>query len=487
MEVKRVRAIAAMTVLALAVAASCGGDDATDETATDEAAATQPTAAVPETTTTGGADDVAEDGAARQPVVIDTDVSVEGAMAILYLLGEPTVAVEAITVSGTGLASCRRGVDQVLGLVALSGADPIPVACGRTAPLVGDNAFPASFRAVADSLGGVLLPVGDEPSELLAEDLLAEVIADADQPVRIYADGPLTNLAVLFDEHPDLGNVAGITLMGGAVDVAGNTVDNPDAEWNIWIDPVAADRVLAAGHPVTVVPLDATNDVPVTPMHVRALEPYAATPVAATVNDLVRSIRGVEEGFVYFWDQLNAAVLLDESLVTLEDRTISVATDGGPSRVGTMTDDPGGYPVRLAVAADREAFERSFFTALMGEPFEPVDLSPDATVTYDGEGWTHDVPAQIPLGPLILAFENSSDVQAFVPVLWLLDDATIEDLEAWGSIDQPPFTGLAGFAFAEPGDSALTVVDITFAGTNIVVGITVEPFSNHILTTFDAG
>lgn len=476
------RAIAAMTVLSLALAASCGDDDATDTTSP-----TQATAAAQETTTTGGADDVAEDGAARQPVVIDTDVSVEGAMAILYLLQEPTVEVAAITVSGTGLASCRKGVEQVLGLVASAGTDGVPVACGRTEPLAGDNAFPASFRAVADSLGGVLLPVGDEPSELPAEDLLAEVIADADQPVQIYADGPLTNLAVLFDEHPDLGNVAGITLMGGAVDVAGNTVDNPDAEWNIWIDPVAADRVLAAGHPVTVVPLDATNDVPVTPMHVIALEPYAATPVAATVNDLVQSIRGVEEGFVYFWDQLNAAVLLDESLVTLEDHTVSVATDGGPARVGTMVDDPDGHPVRLAVAADREAFERSFFTTLMGEPFESVDLTPDVTVAFDGEEWTHDVPAEIPLGPLVLAFENSSDVQAFVPVLWLLGDATIEDLEAWDSTDQPPFTGLAGFAFAEPGDSALSVLDITFDGTNIVVGLTVEPFSNQILTTFDAG
>ena len=480
---EHVRALAAMTVLSLAVAASCGGDDASDE-----AAESQPTAAAQETTpTNGGAADEAEDGALRRPVVIDTDLSVEGAMAVLYLLQEPTVAVEAITVSGTGLVSCRKGVGQALGLVALAGAGDVPVACGRTEPLAGDNAFPASFRSVADSLGGVLLPVGGEPSDLPAEELLAEVISDADQPVMIYADGPLTNIAALFEEAPDLEKVAGITLMGGAVDVAGNTVDNPAAEWNIWIDPVAADRVLAAGHPVTVVPLDATNDVPVTTMHVTALAAHEATPIAETVNQLMRSVTGVEQGFVFFWDQLNAAVMLDASLVTLEDRTVSVATDGGPAQVGTMTDDPEGHPVRLAVAADREAFEAAFFTTLMGEPFEPVDLTPDATVGFDGEQWTHDIPAEVPLGPLLVAFENSSDVQAFVPFLWLLGDATIEDLEAWDSTDQPPFTGLAGLAFAGPGDSALAVVDITFEGMNIVGGLTIEPFSNHIVATFDAG
>lgn len=408
-------------------------------------------------------------------------------MAILYLLQEPDVSVEAITVSGTGLVSCREGVEQVLGLVALAEAGDVPVACGSTEPIEGDNAFPTSFRAVADSLGGVLLPEGGDPSDLPAEELLAEVIADSDQPVLIYADGPLTNIAALLNDSPDLENVAGITLMGGAIEVPGNTFDNPDAEWNIWVDPVAADRVLGAGYPVTVVPLDATNDVPVTPTHVNALEPYQATTIAETVNGLMASIRGVEDGFVYFWDQLNAAVMLDGSLVTLEDRLVSVTTEGGPTDVGAMVDDPDGDPVRVAVAADREAFEASFFTTLMGEPFTPVDLTPDVIVTFDGDVWSHDFPLELPLGPLVLAFENSSEVQAGVPILWLLEDATLEDFEAWESIDQPPFTGLAGFAFAEPGETTLEVMDITFEGMNVVGGITVEPFSLETLTTFEAG
>jgi len=435
----------------------------------------------------GDGTDTAVESDGRRPVVADTDGSVEGAMAILYLLQEPQMDVRAITVSGTGLVSCDKGVEQVLGLLTLAEAGDIPVACGRTEPYDGSNAFPASYRSAADSLHGVQLPEGGEPSDLPAEELLAEVIADSDQPVLIYADGPLTNIAALLDEDPDLENVAGISLMGGAVVVAGNTDDNPDAEWNIWIDPVAADRVLGADIPVTVVPLDATNDVPVTPMHVIALEQFQATPIAVTVNELMQSIDGVDRGFVYFWDQLNAAALLDESLLTLEERTVSVITEGGPAEVGTMTDDPDGHPVRVAVAADREAFEASYFTTLMGEPFTPVDVAPDVTVTFDGDAWTHDFPEELPLGPLVLAFDNSSASPAFVPVVWLLGDATLEDLEAWGSVDQPPFTGLAGLAFAEPGASVLPVVDITYEGTNIVAGVAVEPFSREILTTFEAG
>jgi len=482
MEVREMRAVAVITILSLAVVAGCGGDDTVDETSGTAGPAATVETTLPEN------DAVADvDGDGRQPVVIDTDGSVEGAMAILYFLQEPSVSVEAITISGTGLVSCRAGVEQALGLVALAEAGDIPVACGRTEPYEGGNAFPASFRATADSLGGVLLPAGGEPSDLSAEELLAEVIADADQPVLIYADGPLTNIAALFDDAPNLENVAGITLMGGAIDVSGNTFDNPDAEWNTWVDPVAADRVLGAGYPVTVVPLDATNDVPVTSIHVNALEPYQATAVAETVNDLMQSIRDVETGSVYFWDQLNAAVVLDESLVTVEDRVVSVITDGGPAEVGTMVDDPDGSAVRVAVAADREAFEASFFTTLMSEPFTAVDLTPDVTVTFDGETWTHDIPPELPLGPLVLAFENASEYQAFVPVLWLLEGATLQELEAWESVDQPPFTGLAGLAIAEPGESALEIVDVSFAGMNVVGGLVVEPFSVEIVTTFEAG
>lgn len=454
------RVVISILVLVAVAAAACGDDDG--DSTTDSV-----------------------DG--PQPVVMDTDGSVEGAMAILYFLQEPSVSVEAITVSGTGLVSCRKGVDQVLGLVALADAGDVPVACGSTEPLAGDNSFPTPFRVVADSLGGVRLPAESEPSELTADELLAEVITAADEPVRIYADGPLTNIATLFDRSPDIENVAGITLMGGALDVPGTTFDNPDAEWNIWVDPVAAERVLAAGHPVTVVPLDATNDVPLTPMHVLELESYDATPIAETVNDLMGSIRGAEQGFVYFWDQLTAAVMIDESLVTFEDRTVSVTTEGDPSAVGTMLDDPDGHAVRVAVGADREAFEATFFTTLMGEPVTPVDLSPDVTVTFDGEEWTHDFPPELPLGPLVIAFENSSELEAFVPILWLTGDATIEDLEAWESIEQPPFTELAGFVFAEPGESASSVSDIIHEGTKIVGGVVVEPFSFETVTTFEVG
>lgn len=474
------RLLLAVFAVGTVLAAGCGGDDADDTSSTSTSAAST-TITTTTTTTTAETDD-------RLPVVIDTDMSVEGAMSILYLLARPDVRVEAITVSGTGLVTCRKGVDQALGLAALGGAPDIPVACGPAETLGGDNAFPSNFRSAANSLGGIRLPSDNDPSELTAPALLASVIASSPEPVAIYADGPLTNIALMMDEDPSVvDNVAGITLMGGAFDVQGTVFDNPDAEWNIWIDPVAADRVLTAGAPVTIVPLDATNDVPLTVLHLAELEQFQATPTAETTFQLVRSISGLDQRSVYLWDQLNAVVLLDESVVTIEERPVSVVTEGGPEKVGTTVEDANGAMVRVAVAADREAFERTFFTTLLGEPFEPVDLTPDVTIVFDGTEWTHDLPATLPLGSLVLGFENESTQQAAAVVGWLTGDATLEDLDAWESVQQPPFVELAGFAGGPGGSASVSPVEFTVEGEHVLVGLTFAPDSTTRVATFDVG
>ena len=119
-----------------------------------------------------------------------------------------------------------------------------------------------------------------------------------------------------------------VYVMGGAVDVAGNTPVNPDAEYNIWVDPTAVAEVLASGVPVTLVPLDATNQVPLEARHIRALEQHAATPAAAAALAMLQPSEDLD---LYFWDQLAAAILIDESLAGFETVALTVSTEGGAS------------------------------------------------------------------------------------------------------------------------------------------------------------
>ncbi len=302
-------------------------------------------------------------------VVIDTDMAQDDWMAILYTLQRTDLAVQAITVAGTGEAHCEPGVRNALGLVALSGEDPIPVACGRETPLVGERTFPNSWRSGVDGLMGLTLPEGINPKpDRTAVELLQETLAASAEPVTVLTLGPLTNLAELFQADPAAAQkIRTIYVMGGAVHVPGNlgaAYGNTAAEWNLYIDPKADNVVLSSGAPVTLVGLDATNHVPATTRFLDTLAADQTTPEAKFVYGLLNKMRGsLSSGSYYFWDPLTAAVLSDESLATFEQDAICVVEADG-AQVGQTREGEGCPQVRVAVSADAARFEQLFLDTL---------------------------------------------------------------------------------------------------------------------------
>jgi inosine-uridine nucleoside N-ribohydrolase len=309
-----------------------------------------------------------------KPVIFDTDMAHEDVFSALYLLSHPNVEVRAITVTGTGEVHCGPGVEYALGLVALSGNEEIPVACGRETPLAGNHVFPAEWRKDADDGYGVAMPKGGEPSDLSAPDLIIDLIRNSEEPITIVAVGPLTNLAEAFQKAPEISaNIAAIYIMGGAVEVEGNVgnsgvgIQNKYAEWNIYIDPVAANIVLNSGAPIILVPLDATKDVPITRKFHRALGDNRDTPSASLVYDILTANLGfVDSGGFQFWDSLTSAIFTDESLATYEEFQLTVVEQEGPES-GYTKPDPNGVKVKVAVSADRGKFEALLLAILNWE------------------------------------------------------------------------------------------------------------------------
>ena len=114
----------------------------------------------------------------------------------------------------------------------------------------------------------------------------------------------------------------------------------PIAEWNIYCDPHAARLVFESGAPITLVPLDATNDVPVTPEFVAQLEAEKSTPEAEFVAALLaNNAESIASGSYYFWDPLAAVVMSDPRLVTLTPR--DVTGDRHPQRTRRRTHQTG--------------------------------------------------------------------------------------------------------------------------------------------------
>ncbi len=307
------------------------------------------------------------------PIIIDTDLAPDDVLAIMALLREPAVDIRAITIAGNGETHCAPGMRNLTWLLGEFGAGEIPIGCGTEEPGAHGRLFPAEWRAGVDDFFGVEGPadVGNvPPSDAIA--LLAETLAGSEEPITLVPLGPWTNLADLAETHPDaLEHVAGIHAMAGAIDAPGNMAVEevtPDhgVEWNVGVDPDAVKAVLETNVPVTLVPLDATNAVPVPADIATIIGEDRAAAGADIASQIYTQSPWLTEG-ASFWDTLAVLALVDPTLVTWEDFTADITIDGPSS--GDFSRTSGGRPIRAAMDADTERFMEAFLAALRrGEP-----------------------------------------------------------------------------------------------------------------------
>ena len=202
------------------------------------------------------------------PIIVDDDGSPDGMVALLFFLRNPLFDVRAVTIS-YGEAHPERFAPHVAQILAAFGRADIPVGYGSDAPLAGTNAFPDSWRQASDEFWGIALPqAAGATAPVPAAALIAKTISASERPVTIFISGSHTNLAEALRLDPDIArNIREVTIMGGSVKVPGNihsdwpAFENEVAEWNIWVDPLAADEVFSAGLTLHLVPLDATRQV----------------------------------------------------------------------------------------------------------------------------------------------------------------------------------------------------------------------------------
>jgi purine nucleosidase len=138
--------------------------------------------------------------------------------------------------------------------------------------------------------------------------------ADGVDELRVLTLGPLTNLADALARQPGLaGRLESVDVMGGALFVPGNVrlfgpPDNEVAEWNIYVDPTAAQAVIDAGIPTRLVSLDGTNQVPLTPEFAERVQNGARGPGALVLAELLSGHPFMTDGTYYLWDPLAAAI-----------------------------------------------------------------------------------------------------------------------------------------------------------------------------------
>jgi inosine-uridine nucleoside N-ribohydrolase len=272
------------------------------------------------------------------PVLIDCDPGQDDALALLLALGSPELDVLGVT-AVAGNQTLDKTTANALRVLELAGRTDIPVAAGADGPLIGELVVAADAHGETGLDGVDLPPPSAEPVPEHAEDFLAAKIEASDRAVTLVALGPLTNVALLLEAHPEAAaKIDRVVLMGGAIHEGNQT---PSAEFNIWIDPEAAARVFGSGLDVTMVGLDVTNRAVLSNADADGLR--GGEPVAEAAADMIDFYLGFyseayDHGGAPIHDAVALAHVFRPDILTVEARYVEVDTSNGICRGRTVVD-----------------------------------------------------------------------------------------------------------------------------------------------------
>jgi purine nucleosidase len=305
----------------------------------------------------------------KKKIIIDTDPGQDDAVAILLALASPELELLGLTtVAGNvPLALTSRNARIVC---ELAGRRDIPVYAGADRPLL-KALVTAEFVHGKTGLDGPSLP---EPTMALAEGHAVDFLIDTlmREPagtVTLCPLGPLTNIALALAREPRIAaRIERIVLMGGGGFEGGNIT--PAAEFNLYVDPHAADLVFRAGVPITMAPLDVTHQALTTRARVAAIRALG-TPLAEAVAQWLEFFErfdeqkyGQEGGPLH--DPCVIAWLLRPELFTGRDCHVAIETQS-PLTQGMSVIDWWGVTGRPANAHVLGGLDADGFYALITE------------------------------------------------------------------------------------------------------------------------
>ena len=309
----------------------------------------------------------------RIPIILDGDPGHDDAIAWVLANASPILDIRAVTTS-CGNQTIEKTTYNAMRICTLIDLH-VPTARGRLRPLLAEPMVAASVHGES-GLDGPALPEPDfQLVDMEASELIAKVVSESDEPITLVPTGPLTNIATFLLAYPELKNkIAHISLMGGGVQY-GNW--SPAAEFNILVDPEAADVVFKSGIPITMAGLDVTEKAMIMAEDVERIRGLN-NPVSDIISEWLKFFYEYHHSLGYpgapMHDPVAIVALIKPEILQSEDYYVQIETTGDFCRGATVADfnrSTGNAPnVKVLMDIDREAF---------------VDLLVDAFATY-GKG-----------------------------------------------------------------------------------------------------
>jgi purine nucleosidase len=303
-------------------------------------------------------------------VLIDCDVGVDDALALILAFHSDELEVKAVTgVNGNvPLEQVFENIQKVLSLIRPQ-HKPL-IAKGADQPLRGKPIHAHSVHG-KDGLGGAKIDIrkGEEWWQFspdLADRLMTEMARQYPDEMTLIATGPLTNLALAIQRDLEgMRKLKGIVIMGGAVRTNGNVT--PHAEFNIFSDPLAAKIVLDSELPITLVPLDVTHRVFLTPQWMEEKvkpmnHPFSKFVIEATGYDSTTQ-RFRNKELIHLHDPLAVGVVINPDLTKKQKLSLDVETQEG-EYFGKIVEGAGDSKIDVCLTVNAKSFLELFISRL---------------------------------------------------------------------------------------------------------------------------
>ena len=269
---------------------------------------------------------------APEPILIDCDPGHDDAIALLLALASPEVELLGVT-TVAGNQTLEKTTANATRVLDFAGRNDIAVAAGADRPLRREPFVAAYVHGETGLDGPDLPPPQREPLAEHAVAFLAERVAGT----TLVAVGPLTNVALLLDRHPEA-RPKRLVLMGGSIGLGNVT---PAAEFNIWADPEAAERVFASGLDLTMIGLDVTHQALLMEADAERLRTSGRTGrMVAELYDFFHRFHRDTYGFggSPIHDAVALAYVFRPELVQTEHRHVAIECDSELTRGRTVVD-----------------------------------------------------------------------------------------------------------------------------------------------------
>lgn len=285
-----------------------------------------------------------------QKVIIDTDPGLgtreadfDDGVALLLALKSPQIDVIGIT-TVHGNVPVSYGTRNVLRLLHLMQRN-VKVAQGAHRPIILD--YPGKVKRPDREIEGIFQFIPSMEDNLIstfAPQFIVDTANKSEDKIIIVGIGPLTNIALSLIINPGIKEkIEKIIIMGGAAFYPGNVT--PVAEFNIWMDPEAAEVVFSSGLPIVMVGLNVTQKVGFTKKDFSLLknkiDPLSKLFYLSAVTwlDYLKKMQNTRECYIH--DALAVGYLLDEKLISTRQAYVSIETKGALTRGQTVIDIQG--------------------------------------------------------------------------------------------------------------------------------------------------